>query len=163
MTDYKPKQPGWVGRKLYIRWDHNLVLAVEKISTSSGHKTPLDEDQHMLLCDLVDVLGVVSEFPLGLPIGATSRPTSGKDPNYYGGFLLSQYVEDDEWWVVPADIKGGNMTETELQAIEARANAATPGPWKAEHSGNDIYVEELNTKMIEAYLHLLKDDPEVTK
>lgn len=26
------------------------------------------------------------------------------------------------------------MTETELQAIEARANAATPGPWKVDRS-----------------------------
>ena len=37
------------------------------------------------------------------------------------------------------------MDEAKLQEIEARANAATPGPWEPEHRGvvgNDVFIVE---------------------
>ena len=37
------------------------------------------------------------------------------------------------------------MDEAKLAEIEARANAATPGPWEPEHRGvvgNDVFIVE---------------------
>jgi len=45
---------------------------------------------------------------------------------------------------------GVGMTEQELAAIEARCNAATPGPWNRAYHGNMIIVESPNSIVVNA-------------
>jgi len=50
------------------------------------------------------------------------------------------------------------MTEQELQAIEARERAATPGPWNGVGKGFETYIEARNSTVVtSAYI----DDEDV--